>query len=333
MRVSIKTIAKLAECSTATVSNILNDKGAFSESTKKKVLEIVKANNYTRNAIGRNLRLGRSETVGITFYRPNADIFRHEFYLNMMGALERTFAENNYEIILSEYTDTMVGRGELPPFLAKGKADAMIVLGGFPKESLKIFAESGYPVVMLDTYDDSCDCVITDGRAAVENAMGEISKRGYKSADFFGFGVPDYNTDMRVAGFLSGVEKFGFDKSRCRVCRNFFDVGGAVAEFEKMLASPRRPEVVLASNDRLAAELLAAAKDAGLRVPEDIGFVGFDDTPLAEMVSPKLCTVRTDVGQMGRRGAMLALRRIADRNAERVVDVSVPQFVARGSLK
>ena len=332
MKISIKTIAKLAGCSTATVSNVLNNKGMFSQKTRSRVLEIVKKNNYTRNAIGRNLRTGKTETVGITFYRPNADIFRHEFYLGMMGALERTMAENNYEIILSEYTDTMVERGELPPFLAKGKADGMIALGGFPQHSIELFAHSQHPVVMLDTYAKNVDCVITDGKTAVENAMKRLSELGHKRAFFFGFGLPDYNTDMRIQGFLSGVEKYGFDAQHSKICRNFVDTDGAVKEFQNIINGSARPSVIVSANDKVAVELLSAAKEMGVRVPEDISILGFDDTPISRLTSPKLSTIRTDIENMGRRGALLMLRRLADKDAKPVVEISVPQLIMRDSV-
>ena len=332
MKISIKTIAKLAGCSTATVSNVLNNKGMFSAKTRDKVLEIVRKNNFTINAAGRNLRTGKAETVGITFYRPNADIFIHEFYQTMMGALERTMADNNYEIILSEYTDTMLERKVLPPFLLKGKADGMIVLGGFPRETIKIFAEAPYPVVMLDSYAQNCDCVITDGMESVENAMAEISKLGHAHADFFGFITPDYNTDMRIKGFLSGIEKFGFDKQKCKIHKNFSNLDSAVEEFDKTMSQKNKPSVIVACNDRLAVSLMAAAKSRGLKIPDDIAFVGFDDIYTASMTTPSLSTIHTDTYAMGREAANILLNKINNPGAKKVVKKVSTVFVRRASL-
>ena len=332
MKISIKTIARLANCSTATVSNVLNNKGMFSDKTRDKVLDIVRKNNYTINSAGRNLRTGRSETVGITFYRPNADIFLHEFYQTMMGALERAMADNNYEIILSEYTDTMLERKVLPPFLSKGKADGMVVLGGFPRETIKLFAEAPYPVVMLDSFAENCDCVITDGKAAAENAMAEIAKLGHTHADFFGFITPDYNTDMRIKGFLSGVEKFGFDRQRCKIHKNFSNLDSAVEEFRKTMAQTRTPSVVFACNDRLAVSLMAAAKKDGLKIPEDIAFVGFDDIYTASMTTPSLSTIHTDTYAMGREAANILLAKLNGGARGTVVKKIPTAFVRRGSL-
>ncbi len=333
MNISIKSIAKLANCSTATVSNVLNNKGMFSAETKEKIMKIVRKHKYTRNAIGRNLRTGKSETIGITFCRQNADIFQHQFYLVMMSALERVMAENNYEIILSEYTNTMQERKELPPFLAKGKVDGMIVLGGFPKETIKLFTEStSLPVVMLDTFAQDTDCVITDGKKALKNAMREISKLGHTHVEFFGFSTPDYNTDMRIQGFIEGVEEFGFDKRKCKIHRNFGRVDTGVDEFKKMLAQKNLPSVVIASNDNMAIALMNAAKEAGINVPAQMSFVGFDDTPIAQMASPQLTTIKTDISSMGSMAANIILQKIREKNSPRVVEILEPTFVLRQSL-
>ncbi len=242
-------------------------------------------------------------------------------------------AENNYEIILSEYTNTMQERKDIPPFLAKGKVDGMIVLGGFPKETIKLFTEStSQPVVMLDTFAEDANCVITDGRKAIKNAMFEISKLGHTHVEFFGFSTPDYNTDMRIQGFIEGVEEFGFDKQKCKIHRNFGRVDTGVDEFKKMLAQKNLPSVVMASNDNMAVALMNAAKDAGIDVPTQMGFVGFDDTPIAQMASPQLTTIKTDISAMGTMAANIMLQKIRDKNSPRSIEILEPTFVMRQSL-
>ena len=333
MNVSIKSIAKLANCSTATVSNVLNNKGMFSKATKEKIMKIVREQKYTRNAIGRNLRTGKSETIGITFCRQNADIFQHQFYLVMMGALERTLAENNYEIILSEYTNTMQARRELPPFLNKGKVDGMIVLGGFPKEITDMFvASTTLPIVMLDTYAKNADCIITDGKTAVRNAMKEVAKLGHKHVEFFGFSYPDYNTDMRIQGFIEAIEEFGFDKPKCKIHRNFDRIDSAIEEFKKMLSQKHQPSVIITSNDNVAVALMNTAKQLGINVPTQMGFVGFDDTPIAEMAEPQLTTIKTNIVQMGKMAAEIILQKLKNPNLQPCTKILLPSFVARKSL-
>ncbi len=333
MKISIKEIAKLANCSTATVSYVLNNKDIVRKETKDKIMKIVRAHNYTRNALGRNLRTGKTETIGITFCRQLADVFQHQFYLVMMSALERVMMENNYEIILSEYTNTTQERKELPPFVAKGKVDGMIVLGGFPKETIKLFTEStNLPIVLLDTYSDNASCVITDGRKAMKNAMLEISKLGHTHAEYFGFSTPDYNIDMRIQGFIEGVEEYGFDKRKCKIHRNFRRIESGVVEFKEMLEQDELPSVIVTANDNIAIALMDAAKNAGIEIPQQMSFVGFDDTPMAQMSNPQLTTIRTEISTMGKMAANIMLQKLKDNNKSKTVEILEPTFVLRQSL-
>ena len=105
-KVSLKTIAEMAGCSTTTVSNILNGKGLFGEKIRDKVMKLVKKYNYTINASARSLRMGKSETIALVFYRPNVDIFKSEYYLTMMYGLQKRLAELGFEILLSEVSQT-----------------------------------------------------------------------------------------------------------------------------------------------------------------------------------------------------------------------------------
>ena len=100
---SIKEIAKLAGCSTSTVSNVLNEKGFFGEEIKKRVLKVCAELNYTPNALARNLRIGRTETIGLIFSRTSANIFRSMFYLEMIDHLQAALAEMKYDLLLSEF--------------------------------------------------------------------------------------------------------------------------------------------------------------------------------------------------------------------------------------
>lgn len=333
MKVSIKTIAKMANCSTATVSNVLNNKGMFSAATKDRVMEVVRKNKYTQNAIGRNLRTGKTETIGITFYRPNADIFSSEFYLTLMRSVERTFAENNYEIILSEYTDTMLERRDFPPFLMKGKVDGMIVLGGFPTETLKLFEQSQKPVVFLDTYSANVDCVITDGKTAVKNTMKTVAEAGHTHVEYFAFNMPDYNTDMRIQGFLEGVEEYGMQKDKCKIHRNFIDNESAAKEFRQMLKQTDLPTLVMTANDKIAIALMRCAQECDIKIPQDISFLGFDGIPLSQIVYPRLATIKTDIDLLGRKGALMMLEKLKNPESKPCIEILTPELELHASFK
>ncbi len=333
MSISLKEIAKLANCSTATVSYVLNGKDVVRKETKDRIMKIIREQKYVPSHLGRILRTGKSEIIGITFCRQSSDVFSHPYYLLMMGAFERVMAEHGYEIILSEYNNTLQESKALPPFLSKGKVDGMIVLGGFPKETIKLFTESTkLPILLLDTYADNASCVIVDNKKAMKNAMLEISKLGHKHANYFGFSLPDYNTEMRIQGFIEGITEYGFDKSKCKIYRNFARLDTGVSEFKKMLELGDWPSVIVSANDNIAIALMDAAKEMGIDVPTQMSFVGFDDTQMAKLVTPQLTTIRTEIAAMGKMAANIMLQKMKDKNRSKTVEIFESSFVLRQSL-
>ena len=162
--------------------------------------------------------------------------------------------------------------------------------------------------------------------------MKEVAKLGHKHVEFFGFSYPDYNTDMRIQGFIEAIEEFGFDKPKCKIHRNFDRIDSAIEEFKKMLSQKHQPSVIITSNDNVAVALMNTAKQLGINVPTQMGFVGFDDTPIAEMAEPQLTTIKTNIVQMGKMAAEIILQKLKNPNLQPCTKILLPSFVARKSL-
>ena len=332
-KISIKQLAKECGCSTATVSNVLNSKGFFGSKIRDKVLKAARRCNYAPNPSARGLRCGKTELVGVVFYKPNADIFISEFYLSLMRGLQRNLSESGYDMILSEYTDSMLEGGIQPSFLIKGKADGLVIFGGFPKRAVEILASVKIPTVMLDTFSENCDSITTDGARSTEAMMSKLAALGHKSAHYFAYITEDYNTDSRISGFLSGIAKYGFDRRRCILHRNFKTNDGACAELERMLRSRKKPpSALLASNDSLAHSLLEKAKSMNISIPSELSIAGFDDTAIATRCNPPLSTLHTDIEKLGEMGAQSILRRIKNPSAKIEHTFLFSEPIMRGSV-
>ena len=315
---SIKQIAEICECSVATVSNVLNGTGFFSEKTKEKVLKVVRDLRYEPNSSARGLRRGKTEIVGVVFYRPNADIFSSEFYLGLMRSFQQKLSSSGYDMILSEYTDAMVADRQMPSFILRGKADGVVILGGFPKSALETFMTISRPLLMLDTYHRGVDSITSDGKKSTQEIMRELSKLGHKRVAYFGYVTPDYNTDRRIEGFLAGVKKFGFESKNCPLIRTFKNNAEARSDFDRMLArNVPVPTAIVCGNDNLAISLMSHAKTLGYKIPGDFTFFGYDDIPNASLSLPPLSTSHTDVDKLGKMGASLILERIKNPDAPR----------------
>ncbi len=309
-KTSLKDIAKLVGCSTTTVSNVLNGKGLFGEEVKEKVLKAVKKYNYSINASARNLRMGITETIGVLFYRPNADIFKSEYYLTMMYSLQKELFKQGYEILLSEYTDENAINKEVPRIVRNGRVDGVVILGGFPNSAGKMLSELNIPTIMLDSFSEHLDSIITDGANSVFNSVKALVELGHKRLSYFAYKAEDYNTENRINGFKKAICELSLDENICRVVRNFSTNEEACEQFEKMIESSERPTAILASNDSLGASLLEHANKMGLSVPKEISFFGYDDTYVSTRCVPQLSTVHVDTNTIGIEGAKMIVERI-----------------------
>lgn len=327
-KISLKTIAQLAGCSTTTVSNILNKKGLFGEEIRDRVLEIVRKYNYAINASARSLKMGKSETVALVFYRPNVDIFVSEYYLKMMYGFQKRLAELGFEILLSEVSPENAENGARPRFVSRGKADAIVVLGQVPDAIVKSLCDCGLPMLMLDSHFEGIDSIYTDGRTATAALTAHVAELGHKRIAYLAYDNRDFNTKERIDGFRKAAQQAQLD---AEVFRNFKTNDEGCKVLGEILRSENPPTAVLASNDDLATSLMHKAQEMGLEIPRDVAFCGFDDTVLASRCTPKLTTVRVDCPHIGAIGAETIVDRMNNPDKPRAYTVFPVETVIRKS--
>lgn len=304
-KLSIKEIARLVNCSPATVSNVLNNRRNFGKETRERILEVCKMAGYAPNAAGRRLRTGKTECVGLIFSRVAADIFKSAFYMELMHALQKKLSEHKYDILLSEY---LLENGDisLPRAASEGKVDALIILGGMDKRLLEILKTAKLRTIVVDSFCDGLDSITSDGRTATKNMVELLSKNGHENLAYFAYDYEDFNTDERIAGFKEGAKKFGI-KSR-KVFKKFTDKNLVCDEFEKMMSSENPPSAVLCVNDELAYSIISRAKKIGIKVPEELCVWGYDDTNFANIGN--ISTAHVNISEMGSRAAEMTIERI-----------------------
>lgn len=311
---SIKEIAKLAGCSPSTVSNVLNSKGLFSEKTREKVLKICREKNYRRNISARNLRIGKLETVGLIFSRISADIFKSAFYIELIYSLQKRLAELNYDLLLSEYSPNAESDdSDLPRLLRLCKTDGVVLLGGMPASLTRRLKEMSLNALMLDSNCDDLDSITSDNFEASRKMTDILASLGHKHITYFAYDYEDYNTDMRIKGFLEGARLNG---QRADIVRNFLTLEDAGKQFGKMFSSPDAPTAIMCVNDELALSILEKAQSMGLKIPEDLSLFGYDDTIYSTIGSKKISTSHVDLDEMGTCAANIIVERIQNPSAK-----------------
>ncbi len=230
-RVSIFTVAQRAKCSIATVSNVLNNKGRVGPKKRKMVLRAVEELGYQASSAGRNLRIRRSEMLGLLFYPSCAQIFKNPFYAEIMEGLEEGLTKEGYHLLLAGY-QVSVADSPIPDFLVQGKVDGMILLGRFPSMIIQNFCKVSSPLLLLDSNMEwPIDSVISDGFTAEINVVNHLAAQGHRNVIMLAYDMEDYNIDLRIQGFLKGLSLNGLSCGPGNVIREWLshdDIYGAL---------------------------------------------------------------------------------------------------------
>ncbi|MDR0532992.1 MAG: LacI family transcriptional regulator [Verrucomicrobiales bacterium] len=341
-RPSIFEVARQSNCSIATVSNVLNNKGRVSKEKRKKILQVVAKLGYQVNSVGRNLRIRRTETFGLLFYPSCAEIFKNPFYAEVMQGLEAQLTRVGYHLLLAGY-ETSTTNSPIPNFLLSGKVDGMILLGRFPSEIIQVFHERKTPLLLLDANVEwPVDSIVSDGFSAGLQIVKHLADKGHRRIVMMAYEWEDYNIDLRIQGFLSGLQEQGLPGDEKSVIRHPGDDQSVTRQgtshdamyqsLKERLKGPNAPTALVAVNDTLAIDMVHRLLRDGIRVPEQLSVVGYDDDEMAQNLVPALTTIRVNKQELGRVGAELILKR-ATQPKTPVSKLRLPvELVERGSV-
>lgn len=332
-------VARLAGVSRGTVSYVVNGladgKVAISPETQARVWKAVEELGYVPDAGAQALRSGASNTIGLII----PDLRNPHFWQNAEG-VEQEARAAGYRLLFSSMDLNAEYGEDLFRDLSGRRIDALILMGALvdqselAKETLEHCLKRRLPIVEISDKpqsDELVDCVMSDYRAATVAAMEHLIGLGHRRIGMV-YGVsqalmaPDrletYRERLRAAGLP-------VDPDLVVECGPELEDGYQAAG--RLLALAERPTAVLAINDLLALGVLRAAGDRGLRVPDDLSVVGFDDILMARYLVPRLTTATKDAVRVGREAARLVLARLQDPARPRQVVQAPSRLVIRES--
>lgn len=307
---SIFLVAERVNCSISTVSNVLNNKGRFSQATKEAVLKAVKELQYRPNSVGRSLRMQRTETLGLLFYPSCAQVFRNPYYAEVMEGLEEELLNAGYHLLLAGH-EMSTRSSETPDFVIRGKVDGLILLGAFPSSIIRSYSELNVPTLLLDSNANwPLDSIVSDGFSAEVNMVKHLHDLGHRKILMLAYKMEDSNIDQRVKGFRAGLAQVGLPAGQETVLRDYISHDDIYPVLRKRLKSASAPTAIVANNDTLAVAMMSRLVADGFRIPEDVSIVGYDDDAMAPAAQPPLTTIRVDKAKLGRTGAQMILKRL-----------------------
>jgi LacI family transcriptional regulator len=310
--VTIIDVAEAAGVSYATVSRVLNNDPHVKPETRERVIHSIMRLGYTVNQQARNLAGGRSRVIGLLV--PDLGT---GYIGEIIRGIDEALAAAQYDLMLYTTHRRKTKESVYVASLTQGMTDGLLlVLPRDPEAYLVSLRRRHFPYVLVDH----------QGIGDIESAVGATNRQG-------GYEATQYLIELghRRIGFITGTLDLGCSHDRLEGYRaalrddglpidpqliqegDFWQPSGFSAT-QSLLALPDPPTAIFASNDVMAFGVMEAVRDRGLRIPEDVSIVGFDNIPQAEHVSPQLTTIEQPLADMGREAARMLLAMIQEPN-------------------
>ena len=306
---TISDIAKLAGVSVATVSRVLNHKGKVSANVEKKVLQIVKENNYVPNIKGRSLRT--SHTMMLLVMIPNIS---NSFYSKIVSGLEYSASKYGYNIIVAPTRNNPATESKYFQMLTSQQVDGIISFSTcLSSEDINLLA-SKYPFVI------ACECppdinlstVSIDNYRAAYEAVSALIEKGHKKIGMLTGTQYHASALLREKGYQKALQNYHipYDEALMVSCQYNYESG--ILGTERLLALPEPPTAIFCVCDDMAAGAIRCLHKKGLTAGKDIDIIGFDNTTLAEVYTPSISSVSQPCFDIGTTAVDLLMEKVRD---------------------
>ena len=306
---TINDVAARAGVGVSTVSRVLNRSPRVSEATRTRVLAAIEELSYRPNPMARGLSRGRCQTLGVV-----VPFFTHASAVERLRGVVAALDGSRYDLVLFNVESPTHRDEHFAALTRRDRADGLLVLSmPPPADDLSRLVDAGVPVVLVDARGADVPTVCTDDVEGGRIATRHLLALGHERVGFIGDdprnGFGFVSSRERERGYSEVLEEAGLPLRRALVRYGSHDRTVAQRLTEQLLAQRDRPTAVFASSDVQATGVLAAARAAGLRVPEDLSVVGFDDIEISAYAG--LTTVRQPLFDSGHIGAELLLEALA----------------------
>ena len=315
-------VAKLAGVSRSTVSFVLNGvaKANISAATQARVLDAAHSLGYVPAAAGRTLASGRTRTLGL-FICHAGHLQVDAFIPGALYGLNEVSQKNGFKVIVEAVPDPARPDAYLELVRAK-QVDGLVVLN--PRrgdEELSRLTKENVPLVIMGASElpQAYTVSTADNAAPAEQLTEHLIKLGHTRVAHISYGGLEYQgADERFRGYRRALEKAGLPYDPALLREGDYSAESGFTAMTSLLEANTEFTAVFASNDTVALGAMAALRQRGLRIPENVAVVGYDDIPLAAYAAPPLTTVRSPAREHGRLAGEMLIKLIRGEPVEKV---------------
>ncbi len=299
-------VAKIAGVSTATVSRVINFPGQVKPETRERVERAMKVCRYQYNALARGFVTKKTNTIGLIMPTISNPVFAES-----TRGIQDIAAKNGFHVILGNSYYDGEKEAKLIEILRERQVEGLIITSTNMKgEALRQLLADGFPFVLLYSTirKGPMSAVGVDNYLGGYMATEHLVKLGHERIAMLAgsFGISD-RSFHRWHGYKKCLWDHKISYAPERLRQTGFGLENAKDCIQKLLALPHPPTAVFCSNDMVALGAMEGAREMGLRIPQDLSVVGFDDMPLSSYVAPRLTTIHQPAYDMGRRAARILM--------------------------
>jgi DNA-binding LacI/PurR family transcriptional regulator len=333
-RVTIADVAVAAGVSKTAVSFAFNNPERLGPATLGRVLEVAQELGYTPHPAARALSMRRSGTIGILIPQSLSTVFGNPFLSELIKGLGEQVEEHDLTLLLVPPLD-----GSLEGAIRQASVDGFISVGLSPDDrALAVLDRIGIPTVHVDSQESPMHpSVNVDDEGGAQAAARHLLELGHRRLAIIVLPPARAETTStptavrRLTGYRAAIAEAGAPEPHIEVAG--ISVAAGERAFEALPRGRQRPTGILAMSDMTAIGLMSAAQAAGLRVPDDLSVVGFDDVPAAAWTNPPLTTVRQPIVEKGRIAARLLIQRMKGKSVESPSPLSTTLVVRQSTAR
>ncbi len=335
-KMTIYEIAKLAKTSVSTVSRVMNKSAKVSAEVEKRVLEVVEKTQYTPNELARGLSLNKTNLIGVIIPGINS------FFTKFLDGINETCKAKGYSIIIatpSDYKKAYISeRGSFDLLYSKRVDGILYFPTGITADYFSILEELAekLPIVSVEREIDgveSIPAVIQDNYEGCVRAVKYLMSKGHKNIGFLR-GPECFKTVVeRYRGYVDSVTKYGLTIDKEWILSGTLSINSGYRAVKEMIMKNRPlPTAILAANDNMAIGAMRAFLESGIKIPEQVAVMGFDNIEMGEYLYPSLTSVNQEHYAMGESAAELLIEYIENKKVSKRKIIMVQEIVERESV-
>jgi len=334
--ITIYDIAKQLDISAATVSRALKDHHAVNKNTKKKIFDLARQLGYRSNNFASNLRNQRTKTIGVIIHELNSN-----FITSVLAGIEKVTTAASYDLIIGHSSETCKKEMANAHNLFHKRVDGLIVSLAFDTEDLSHFdpfIKKRIPVIFFDRVDENSHGtrVIIDNYKAGYQATRHLAEQGCSRIAHVTASLKRNVYADRLKGYKAALQEYNLPYNESMLFVHDLSEEESIAAAHRIVHMRPLPDGIFITNDFCAAVMMQVFKDNGLRIPEDIAVVGFNNDVVSKIVTPKLTTINypgIEMGEIVARNLINHLQGVTNMNITNTVVIKSELIVRESSKK